>query len=329
MDDANAKGEERTEPGPAPRAHCPNCGTPLRGPYCHQCGQRARKRIAPLGTVLVDWLSETFNFDTRVFRTLKPLLTEPGRLTKEYIAGRRADYVPPLRLFIFSSFVLFLMLGFIGNWMIGDGAPGSTAPADTTASADTTRAVGVDLEAMSNAEESAVIQLPEEARKELRATADSLRRQRTLGGQFQYAMVNGALQATSDPKRFIQSAVGRLSGLSFLMLPVFAFLLKLLYIRTGRYYVEHLIMGLHTHAFLFILLIVVALLGLLEWDAASVTAGVLASAGPPLYLLVAMRRVYDQGWILTIVKWAVLLFVYFTVLGITFGLYIMLTLALM
>lgn len=326
MSDATANNRAGT---PAREEHCPNCGTPLRGPYCHQCGQRARDRIAPLGTVLMDWLSETFNFDTRVFRTLKPLLAEPGRLTKEYIAGRRADYVPPLRLFIFSSFILFLMLGFIGNWMVGDGSPWNAAPADSTVQADTARAVGVDLESMSDDDRSGAIRLPEEERGELEALADSLRRQGTVGAQFQYALINGALQATSDPERFIQSAVGRLSGLSFLMLPVFAFLLKLLYIRTGRYYVEHLIMGLHTHAFLFILLIVVALLGLLESGAASLAAGILASVGPPLYLLVAMRRVYDQGWILTIVKWAVLLFVYFTVLGIAFGLYVMLTLALM
>ncbi len=326
MEDTDATGPARS---PASRGHCPNCGTPLRGPYCHQCGQEARERIAPLGTVLKDLLNETFNFDTRVIRTLKPLLAGPGRLTKEYIAGRRADYVPPLRLFIFSSFVLFLMLGFIGTWVMGDGSPWMPATAEASASADTTRAVGVDLEAMSEPNQNNVTQLPPAARDSLKALADSLRQRGTLGAQFQYALINGTLQSTSDPERFVQSAVGRLSGLSFLMLPVFALLLKLLYIRAGRYYVEHLIMGLHTHAFLFILLIVVALLGLLGSSIASIAAGTLAAVAPPVYLLLAMRRVYEQGWMFTVLKWIALLFVYSMVLGIAFGVYLILTLALM
>lgn len=325
MEEVNSDRSEGQRRPALREGDCANCGTPLRGPYCHQCGQRARDRIAPLGPVLKDLLSETFNFDTRVFRTLAPLLTQPGRLTKEYIAGRRAEYVPPLRLFVFSSFVLFLLLGIVGNWAINDSPSPRAAPLDTLSApkGDTTRAVGVDLESGS------ALDMSPAAHDSLAKLADSLRQQGTLSAQFEYAMINGSLQAASNPERFIQSAVGRLSGLSFLMLPIFALILKLLYLRTGRFYVGHLIFGLHVHAFLFILLIVVTLLSLPDSTTLETTAGLLAGIGPPLYLLMALRRVYEQGWGLTLLKWAVLLVVYGTVLSTAFALYLVLTLMLL
>ena len=95
--------------------HCANCGEPLNGPFCSACGQENRNlsRLS-LGQILHEWLGDTFTFDSRLLRTLGPLVRQPGFLTVEYLAGRRVRYVPPLRLFIFLSLVMFLALALTG-----------------------------------------------------------------------------------------------------------------------------------------------------------------------------------------------------------------------
>ena len=319
-----------------PRGDCSNCGAPLRGPYCHRCGQRARDRVAPFGSVLVDLLSETLNFDTRFFRTLRRLLFSPGRLTNEYVAGRRAGYVPPLRLFVFSSFILLLLLSFASTWTMGSLpsgmiAAGSSSPdsvAARPATADTT-ADAVRLTADADDDDDSFISMPASVRDTLQGVADSLRQQPGTGAQFRFALLNGTLQAADSPERFVQSIIGRLSGLAFLMLPVFALLLKLIYIRSGRLYIEHLILGLHTHAFLFIVLIVATLLFLSGVSLLVFTGSLLVSFGPALYLLVALRRVYRQRWLVTVAKTVALVATYGVVLLLAVTGYLLLTLVLL
>ncbi len=115
------------DPGPAPpgRASCANCGTPLRGRFCSACGQEDRDpaRVS-VGELVSDWLGDVFTFDSRLFRTLGPLVRKPGFLTREYLAGRRMRYVPPLRLFIFISLIMFLVMGLTGvrfSWQVTSG----------------------------------------------------------------------------------------------------------------------------------------------------------------------------------------------------------------
>lgn len=311
---------------PLPREHCANCGAALHGPYCHRCGQSARERIVPLRTLLTDLLSETLHFDTRFLRTLRRLLFRPGTLTREYVAGRRAGYVPPLRLFVFSMFVLLLLLGFASTWALDDmqyTRQTVPPPADSDTSATAVDVQSDTLDAATG------IGLPEAIRDTLRQTVDRLRGQSTTRAQLQYALLNGVLQTVERPDRFAQSFIGRLSGLAFLMLPAFALLLKLIYLRSGRLYVEHLIFGLHVHAALFVLLLLVALLNLTGVPELTSLAVWVGLVGPGVYLLLAMQRVYEQRWLLTLFKTVLLLSMYgFLLLLATVG-YLLLTLMLL
>ena len=92
---------------------CLNCKTPLKGPYCYECGQPERHFIRFFPRVLWDMINEAFDLDSKIFRTLMPLMFRPGRLTMEYIAGRRASYINPLRMYIVreSGFLLGLAIG--------------------------------------------------------------------------------------------------------------------------------------------------------------------------------------------------------------------------
>lgn len=85
---------------------CLNCDTPLIGSHCYNCGQTAHVHRT-LGAFFHDLLHGVFHFEGKVFRTLPMLAFRPGKLTREYIDGRRASYVSPLALFLFSVFLLF------------------------------------------------------------------------------------------------------------------------------------------------------------------------------------------------------------------------------
>ena len=326
---ANPKTTEEAAP-----ERCTNCGARLHGPYCHRCGQEARDRIAPIGTLTKDLLGELFNFDTRLFRTLKRLVFQPGRLTVEYIAGRRVGYVPPLRLFVFSSFLLFLLVGVLSTQAVQiDGSvSGSiidTLDAQSRAPAESLRAAPEDSSAAVALDQNDPVQLSQKLVDSLTRTADSLSRQPTLGAQLKHAMLRGLLRADRNPRLFVQQAIGRLSGLAFALLPVFALLLKLFYLRSGRLYVEHLIFALHAHAFFFILMIVVTLVNLLGVPTLSSLFTMVGIIGPALFLLIGMRRVYGQGWIATGIKWGLLLLGYLLLVGLAVMLYTALTFMLM
>ncbi|HAW82051.1 MAG TPA: hypothetical protein DCX27_21525, partial [Balneola sp.] len=83
-----------------PDNHCLNCNEPVSGNYCSNCGQKFQPTKLPLRIYLEDTVETLFNVDNRVFKTLKDLFLKPGKITKEYISGHRATYLPPLRIYI-------------------------------------------------------------------------------------------------------------------------------------------------------------------------------------------------------------------------------------
>jgi hypothetical protein len=99
-----------SEPLPA---DCPNCATPLRGRYCHECGQRARSLRVRLRDVFEEAADELLHLDGKLVRTVRLLVTRPGMLTAELLAGRRARYVSPLRLFLTFSVLFFALAAIV------------------------------------------------------------------------------------------------------------------------------------------------------------------------------------------------------------------------
>lgn len=85
---------------------CLNCGAPLIGSHCHVCGQAAHVHRT-LGAFFHDLLHGVFHFEGKIWRTLPMLAWRPGQLTRGYIEGRRASYVSPIALFLFSVFLMF------------------------------------------------------------------------------------------------------------------------------------------------------------------------------------------------------------------------------
>jgi len=97
-------------PEPALNPECSNCGTPLLGRYCHNCGQRLRTSEPSIQLLVRRVFDDVFEVDSRIMRSLRLLCLRPGALSAHYFAGRRADFIPPLRLYLVSSFAFFLLL---------------------------------------------------------------------------------------------------------------------------------------------------------------------------------------------------------------------------
>ena len=89
---------------------CLNCGAELQGHFCHNCGQENMHVKEPFWHFIAHSISHYFHFDSKFFTTIKPLLTQPGQLTLDYLAGKRARYLHPVSMYIFVSIVYFIII---------------------------------------------------------------------------------------------------------------------------------------------------------------------------------------------------------------------------
>ena len=304
---------------------CRNCEAPLAGPFCAQCGQEARPRILPFPRFAAETLRDFSSLDTRLFRTLWALIRRPGFLTNEYVAGRRVRYMPPLRFYLLASFLFFFLVTLIrldfSGFQLLDPPPEELAEEQTTAPADS-------AEVMSAAERAAADSLAQQqaARRDSSITYD-------LAYRFGHRLGRAGKKASENQTAFETSLLNRLPPLIFLMLPVFAFLLKTLYLNHRTYYAQHFIFALHLHAFAFLVMLVLFLV-----DALGLSLQIGTPESPrnligPIFLLVlnvylflAMRRVYRQGRGKTLLKQFLLMAAYLLVLGVVLGVVVLLSL---
>ena len=89
---------------------CLNCDAPLTGAFCASCGQRHISKPPTVGQLLEDTVETLTHADSRLWITMRYLIGRPGALTREYFAGRRSSYLPPIRLYLIISVVFFLMV---------------------------------------------------------------------------------------------------------------------------------------------------------------------------------------------------------------------------
>lgn len=96
----------------ADNPNCLNCGNRLRGQYCGNCGQRSRNRLISIWQLLQEAFGDLLELDSRLWRTVLPLLARPGQLTRDYLEGRRARYMPPFRTYLVLSVIFFVVAFF-------------------------------------------------------------------------------------------------------------------------------------------------------------------------------------------------------------------------
>ena len=331
--------DQLTELLPEASPNCLNCGARLRGQYCGTCGQRSRSRLISLWELISDAFGDLFELDSRLWQTLVPLLIRPGRLTHDYLQGRRARYMPPFRMYLVLSLLFFVVAFFDPQEKLGllfEPEPETTAAeeADETTNAEEQaqevvdeldeQGIGIDedpsgnlqidengfrftldeddvgVDDECNVDESDIEELPSWLARRL--TVERLQRicERTR-------LDNG--QVLKD------NLVDNIPAALIVLLPLMAFVLKALYPLSKRYYVEHLLFFVHFHAFFFLILTLQILFyGLSEMisipEEIAILAIVVTSFYIAIYLFVAMRRVYGQGRIITFLKYIALVTAY-------------------
>ncbi|NNF60678.1 MAG: hypothetical protein HKN06_05015, partial [Gammaproteobacteria bacterium] len=128
--------------------------------------------------------------------------------------------------------------------------------------------------------------------------------------------------AADQGKAFMKSLYDNLPTMIFLFLPLIALVQKFLYLGSGRYYVEHLLFFVHFHSFFFLTLTMTILLARIPdlfpgQGVVTVLSIIALSIYIPVYLFKALRRVYGQGFLFTLIKYLLLITAYFFCLAIT------------
>lgn len=243
-----------------PAADCPNCAAPAAGRYCGACGQEQGPLAHTVRDLGREFVEEYFAYDNKVWRTLQRLLFRPGALTAEYLAGRRARYVRPLKLYLIASLVYFLAFGY-------QVSRGWSPFTDTSSLGARRRGEGVTAVAPSTRDAGAGASFDDVYRERKRRLA----------------------RLTADQReRLLAEGLGRhLPHAMFALMPLFALILRVLYARSGRLYAEHFVFALHVHAFVF-LAATIAVLAPVEGKRFDQAVVVVLTA----YLALAMRRVY-------------------------------------
>jgi len=319
-------------------ANCLNCGARLRGQYCGSCGQRSRSRLISLWELLTDAFGDLFEIDSRLWQTVIPLLTRPGRLTHDYLQGKRARFMPPFRMYLVLSVLFFIVAFFDPQEKLSLFFEPEPGAATEEAAPEPNDAASEAEEVLEELRTQGIIvgdHLPEDldtgdgfniqidgdrvrTSDDCHIEADDLE---DMPGWMSKRLTPERLQRVcertqiDDGKALFDRLIDEIPTALFVLLPLMAFVLKALYPLSKRYYVEHLLFFVHFHAFFFLMLTLQILL--LRFarlvgipDAIPILTIIASSFYIAIYLFVAMRRVYGQGRIITFLKYIVLLVAY-------------------
>jgi Protein of unknown function (DUF3667) len=376
-----------------PLTHCENCGAPLAGEFCAQCGQHAIDYRRSIFRVVLDAADSFLNWDTKFLHSMNQLLIRPWQLTNDFNAGRRARYVHPLRLYLIASIVFFLMAKAI-DWesqgpiqltaqdrteLVASLAkmiePDSPLTPEQRTQVEVARVKLAEAEGALTAAQRAEVRKAFKAyiKSEVRKSLSAEERARMGTMMARIPKLPDPAKETTPPivppppdinvpaipvdqlpsppatvsptpnvkaplhftvgkegekktpfeawlekqvrdkigedgsraKLFLETLRSNIPAMMLCCIPLFAFILKILYIRKRRFYVEHLVYSLHIHTFLYVAVIItsLAVMGanrtvpvLSGWITGLMTCAIIVQ------IFLSIRRVYKQGWFMTLLK---------------------------
>jgi hypothetical protein len=253
---------------------CLNCNAELNGAFCASCGQRSAPANPTVSELVGDAWNEMSGYDGRIAATFKNLL-RPGQLTVDYLQGRRARYLSPVRLYLIVSVIYFLVA--------------ATTPITTNRSGASTGLGGLNVGIVGSDKDHPEI-LTAEDRAEL---AKDIDRQSWLIRRMVQGMVD-------DPVGFRSNLFTIMPRVFFALLPVFAAIVALFY-RNRRFPVA-LVYAVHVHAFAFVIFTISELSKWVRLPIVVGVVGVVAAIIFAIYALSSLRAVFGGGWPITIAK---------------------------
>ena len=293
-------------------SRCLNCGAPVSGKHCTQCGQASDVHVLSMKEVAGDVTHSLLHLDSRVWSTLRLLMLRPGELTREFIAGRHLKYLPPFRLYLAVSILFFAVSALLpdSDFLGLDAKEGTIATPAGEEIRKELEAEGIDAakSGKSLSWESPTARSGFSTRRN--STISSLR---SRGPARRSARRRGALRGTL--RRDCAQTHVPVPAVSM------AAVALLFYWRPRRLYAEHLVLFLHNHAFTFLLI------GGRnpERDLRSKDpvhrnprfVNFLLFCYLPYYVFRSMRVVYGEGRFKTTLKFLSIGMIYFLLLGVT------------
>ncbi len=266
---------------------CLNCGTNVQLEYCPECGQREIDSDPTLGEFLHELAEEFLHWDGKLLTTFRLLVARPGELTREYVAGRRVRYISPLRLYLTCSLVFFFVAAVVPQ------------PPRTVVHNGRKISTQVGLITITESDSAATI-----------AALDSMAQHRKLvsrvwGKHFGTAMRQRAA-VTADMTAAVPKTM-------FVLVPLFAALVMLVFRRMRRRFPQHLAFALHVHAFMFLVLTAMLVRRFIPTVVPAIVLIELVCFGAIItYLVQSMRNVYGVRTREAIGRSALVVSAYFT-----------------
>ena len=278
---------------PEPRTTaCLNCGESLTGPFCAQCGQRNIPPYPSVRELLIDAFHELSGWDGRFAATLRGLVRHPGMLTREFLEGRRARYISPLRLYLLASLVYFVIAAAAPNIRLEDGRELFVGFRIGTTVTDSARAPA-----------SRAQQVGDAATRSLEGGSLTAEQQRVLLAKVEEApaLMRPLLRRSlRDPNGFRRDMLEAMPKMLFGLLPVFAAITALFY--RGRKYPEHLYFAIHLNAFIFLALAAARAAQFTRSVPIAVVASGVVTLSILVYATLAFHRTYGESLPRTVAK---------------------------
>ena len=305
---------------------CENCGAVVPDRFCSACGQLASSFHRPLWALVTESIADMFALDGRLLRSLPLLMFRPGRMTRNYLDGQRARYVPPFRMFLLASVIFFLTIftmndtqHWFTDWRFD---PYSKSGMDfSEAVPDEVPAVpgGEQQDVTPGAPDAPVtdnmqfsdLVLPDGTidREKMHDIIKRQARADATPAEIQASLLaaDKAAQVYENQDRFGVRLRQWAPRFSLLFLPVFALLLTLMYAWWRKFYVfDHLVASLHFQTFLYILGTLVLLFTAIFPHLASAAPGVVLLA-VFVYIYRMLRVIYGSGLVAAVLGATILL----------------------
>jgi hypothetical protein len=241
---------------------CLNCGEALSQRYCPACGQAAIDPNPTLGEFIHEAAGEFLLWDGKLATTFRLLLAKPGELTREYLAGRRARYLSPLRLYLTCSVLFFAIK--------------ALAPDPRIVVQGGKSQVGM-------------VTIQEDTVGNTLAAIDSMTRSRSATQRVTGRVVGNALRHGNETAATMRQII---PNVMFVLVPIFAGLVALVFRGRGMRYPQHLAFALHTHAFLFLALVLTLVPRVTRSAIVDALAVAMSFGAIAVYMVLAVRRVY-------------------------------------
>jgi hypothetical protein len=255
---------------------CLNCGAFVEKKFCPECGQENIETRESIFHLVGHFVSDYLHFDSKFFRSLIPLFSKPGFLTQEYWEGRRVRYIHPLRLFFFITIIFMVVTAIFFHRFGGEIKTRFLKPDKVLARVDSSIWKMNDTTKVVYGRDTITVA----KLKVLKETDDR-----------QYRKLSAGLDVVFANFKYV----------TFFLLPIYALIFKLLYVRRKSFYVDHLVFTIHFQCFAYCMFTLLWLVPML-WPATFdfLRGGALLII--LIYLIASLRYLYQQSWAKTVLK---------------------------